>query len=76
MYLGCQFRGVFVSSKGSLGVTIDFNDTLRPWHLQLEACIMGNNIKVGEHCMAEEYMVPAGEGDNVEDQIFVAKVVG
>ena len=76
MEFGRQGQCMFLNSEGTLCVAVDSNDPIGPGHLELEVCIVWDDIKVSEHYAAQQGVLTAAEGDNVEDQVLAAEVVG
>ena len=76
MEFGRHGQCMFLSSEGTLCVAVDGDDPLGPGLLELEVCIVWDGIKASERCAAQQGVITAAEGDNVEDQVLAAEVVG
>ena len=58
---------MFLRSEGALGVSIDHDDSLRAWHLELKVCIMRHRVEFCERGSSEQCMIATVEGDDIED---------
>ena len=54
-------------SERAFGVSIDRNDSVRTWHLELQICVVWNRIKFCECISSEQGVIATAERDYVED---------
>ena len=67
LYIRREGRGVLLSTKRALCVSINCNNPTRSRHFELEVCIMRYHIEFGECGSSEQCMIATAEGDDVED---------
>ena len=67
MHFRCEGRSVLLRSERALCVSINCNDPLRSWHLELEISIMRYRIESCKCGSPEQCMVATAERDYVED---------
>ena len=60
-------RGVLLYSERALCVSIDCNNSMRSWHLELEVCIMWYRIESRKCGSPEQCMTTTAERDYIED---------
>ena len=58
---------MFLRSEGAFRISIDRDDSMRAWHLELEVCIMWHRIELCERGSSEQSVIAAAERDYVED---------
>ena len=58
---------MFFCSKGAVHISVESDDPMRSWHLELEVCIMWYRIESSECGSSEQCMVATAERDDVED---------
>ena len=58
---------MLLHSERAFGVSIDRNDSVRAWHLELEICIVRHRIEFGKCGSPEQGVIAAAEWDYVED---------
>ena len=58
---------MFLHSEGAFRVSIDRDDSMRAWHLELEVCIMRYCIELCKHGSSEQGVIATVEWDYVED---------
>ena len=63
----CEGRSVLLRLEGALCVSIDYNDPLRSWHLELEVCIMRYRIESSKCGSPEQRVITTAERDYIED---------
>ena len=63
----CEGRGVLLCSERALCVSIDYNNSPRSWHLELEVCIMRYHVELCERGSFEQSVIATAERDYVED---------
>ena len=63
----CEGRRVLLRSKRALGVSIDYNDSPRSWHLELEVCVVWYRIESSKCGSSEQCVVTTAERDDIED---------
>ena len=61
---GCR---MLFCSKGAVHISVDSDDPVRSWHLELEVCIMWYRIESSKCGSSEQCMVATAERDDVED---------
>ena len=59
MEFGRQGQRMLLSSEGALCVAIDSNDPLGAGHLELEVCVVRDDVKASERCTAEQGVIDA-----------------
>ena len=67
MRFHCEGRSVLLHSERALYVSINCNDPLRSWHLELEVCIMWYRIESSECGSSEQRVITTAERDYIED---------
>ena len=67
MYFRREGRRVLLCSERAFGVSIDRNDSLRAWHLELEVCVVRHRIELCKCGSSEQGMIATAEWDYVED---------
>ena len=60
-------RGVLLCSERALCVSIDYNNSARSWHLELEVCIMRYRIESSKCGSPEQCVIITAEWDYIED---------
>ena len=63
----CEGRGVLLCSERALCVSIDYNNSARSWHLELEVCIMWYRIESSECGSSEQCVLTTTKRDDIED---------
>ena len=58
---------MLLRSERAFGVSVDRNDSLRAWHLELEVCVVRHHVELCERGTSEQGMIAATEWDYVED---------
>ena len=58
---------MLLRSERAFGVSIDRNDALRAWHLELKVCIVRYHIELGKCGSPEQCVIAIAEWDYVED---------
>ena len=51
----------------AFGVSIDYNDSSRAWHLELEVCVVRHRVELCKRGTSEQGMIAAAERNYVED---------
>ena len=67
MRFRCEGRSVLLRSERALYVSINCNDPLRSWHLELEVCIMRYRIESRKCGSPEQCMITTTERNYIED---------
>ena len=67
MHFCCEGRGVLLCSERALCVSIDYNNSVRSWHLELEVCIMWYRIESSKCGSPEQRVITTAERDYIED---------
>ena len=67
MYFCCDSRRMLLHSERVFGVSIDRDDSLRAWNLELEECIVRHCIELGKCGSPEQCVIATAERDYVED---------
>ena len=75
MYLGCEGRGVLLSTEGALHISIDSDDAARFGHFELQVGIMRDCMEAGNGSSSEQRMITTAERDDIEDQVLASEVV-
>ena len=60
---------------GLFEATLDNDDSLGAWHLQLQVGVVGDSHELGEARLAQESMVDTREVDHLEGEWLLAEVV-
>ena len=60
-------RSVLLRSERALCVSVNCNDPLRSWHLELEVCIMRYRIESRKCGSPEQSMITTAERDYIKD---------
>ena len=60
-------RSVLLRLERALCVSINCNDPMRSWHLELEVCIMWYHIESRKCGSLEQCMITTAEWDYIED---------
>ena len=63
----CEGCSVLRHAERALCVSINCNDPLRSWHLELEVCIMRYRIESRKCGSPEQCMITTAEQDYIED---------
>ena len=63
----CEGHGVLLCSERALRVSIDYNNSARSWHLELEVCIMRYRIESSKCSSPEQRVITTTERDYIED---------
>ena len=58
---------MFLRSEGAYRVSIDRDDSMRAWHLELKVCIMRHRVEFCEPGSSEQSVIATAEWDDVED---------
>ena len=58
---------MLIRLERAFGVSVDCNDSLRAWHIELEVCVVRHRIELCKCGSSEQCMIAAGERDYVED---------
>ena len=58
---------MFLRSERAFSVSVDHDDSLRAWHLELEVCVVRHRVELCEHDTSEQSMIAAAERNYVED---------
>ena len=58
---------MLLRSERAFGVSIDRNDSVRAWHLELEVCLVQHRIELCKCGSSEQCMIATAERDYVED---------
>ena len=58
---------MFLRLEGAFRLSVDRNDSMRAWHLELEVCIMRHRIELCKRGSSEQSVIAAAERDYVED---------
>ena len=58
---------MLLRSERAFGVSIDRDDALRAWHLELEVCIVQHRIELCKCGSSEQGVIATAERDCVED---------
>ena len=67
LHFCCKGSGVLLGTEGALRVSINCDDPLRSWHLELEVCIMRYRIESCKCGSPEQCMIATAERDYIED---------
>ena len=63
----CEGRSVLLRVGRALCVSVNCNDPLRSWNIELEVCIMWYHIESGKSGSFEQCVTATAEGDDIED---------
>ena len=58
---------MFLRSEGAFRVSIDRDDSLRAWHLELEVCVVRHRVELCKRGSSEQSVIAVAERDYVED---------
>ena len=54
LYFYYKGRGVLLSTEGAFRISVDRDDSMRAWHLELEVCIMRHRIELCKRGSSEQ----------------------
>ena len=63
----CEGHGVLLRTEGALCISIDYYNTARSGHLELEIGIVWHCIESSEYGSSKQCVIITAEGDDVED---------
>ena len=63
----CEGRSVLLCPERVLCVSINCNNSVRSWHLELEVCIMWYRIESSKCGSPEQRVITTAERDYIED---------
>ena len=58
---------MFLRSEGAFRISVDRDDSMRAWHLELEVCVMRHRVELCERGLSEQGVIATTEWDYVED---------
>ena len=67
MYFRRESHRVLLRSERAFGVSVDRNDSLRAWHLEIEVCIVRHRIELCKCGSSEQCVIAGAEWDYVKD---------
>ena len=58
---------MFLRSEGAFSISVDRDDSIRAWHLELKVSIMRHRVELCKHGSSEQSVIATMERDYVED---------
>ena len=58
---------MFLHSERTFSVSVDRDDSLRAWHLELEVCVVRHRVELCKRGPSEQSMIAVAERNYVED---------